>query len=318
MSHPLERLLRMADKAILKMALQQDGVLTFDQAEAVAGQSRRAVRRRIESGEYIRVHRDVVSLAGWSVGARTPLWIATLAIPDAVVARWSASELLGLPIRRPDDDCARVVIPKSRTNRIPGVRVHETRLLRPSDSTMIEGLCVTTPARTLVDLASETREQRYFDNVDRCVAHRHLEISDLAATYQSLTRQGRPGRLLIEGYLSSRLESAPVSSSELEYLFDEIIRSSGLSKPVPQFRPPWYDGGRGIVDRAWPAARLIVELDGRSFHDTMRAKRDDLRRDRMAVRNGWSCVRYGYLEVTRGPREMVDEIRDILRVNLAA
>ena len=67
---------------------------------------------------------------------------------------------------------------------------------------------------------------------------------------------------------------------------EELLGGVGITSLLRQFRPPWFDGVRGTVDFADPAARVILEVDGRSWHATSQAMADDRRRDRVAAGHG--------------------------------
>jgi very-short-patch-repair endonuclease len=47
----------------------------------------------------------------------------------------------------------------------------------------------------------------------------------------------------------------------------------------------------GFVDRCWPEAKLILEIDGRRWHARERDMAKDRARDREAARLGWQTVR---------------------------
>lgn len=79
-----------------------------------------------------------------------------------------------------------------------------------------------------------------------------------------------------------------------------------------QFRPPWHDGIRGTVDFAWPAERVLLEVDGRRWHAVTQAFEEDRRRDQAALAAGWWPIRAGWQQVTTRPGELVQVIRTAL------
>ncbi len=108
------------------------------------------------------------------------------------------------------------------------------------------------------------------------------------------------------------MTSEPVPASLLERRAGELLRSNGIEGWVPQYRPPWYDGLRGVVDLAWPEDRMVVELDGRRWHATTQAQAEDRRRDRAAAAHGRFVLRFGWQEVMRRPGLVVGECRTVL------
>jgi very-short-patch-repair endonuclease len=121
-------------------------------------------------------------------------------------------------------------------------------------------------------------------------------------------------RLILDRFLARD----DIGDSPLERAFADLCRVHGLVGFVRQFRPPWYDGSRGIVDNAHLQAKLIVETDGRAWHTISQAMRDDRQRDRTAVMHGWRVVRYDYDEVVHRPDEVANELRRLISLSRAA
>ncbi len=138
------------------LAARQHGVVTTAQLRALEV-GPRAIAHRVATGRLHALHRGVY-LVGPLMGPRTPAAAALLACgPEAALSnRWAAADW-GLPC----DPGALVDIavasgqPRSR----PGIRVRRATLA-PADVTIREGLRITTPARTLLDLAAEVDAAR--------------------------------------------------------------------------------------------------------------------------------------------------------------
>ncbi|MDH3300933.1 MAG: endonuclease domain-containing protein [Acidimicrobiia bacterium] len=86
----------------------------------------------------------------------------------------------------------------------------------------------------------------------------------------------------------------------------------------PQFRPPWYDGLRGVVDFAHPNLRLVVEADGRRWHSREQEMAADRRRDRLAARHGWVTMRFTWAEITGRPAAVASELRAVVATRALA
>jgi very-short-patch-repair endonuclease len=69
----------------------------------------------------------------------------------------------------------------------------------------------------------------------------------------------------------------------------------------------------GLVDRAFPEARLIIEADGRRWHERRAANLADLRRDRAAAVEGWLTVRYTFDDLVLAPESAAEELALIHR-----
>lgn len=297
------------DLKVFRIAALQEGAFTVSQAVA-AGLTPRMVRSRLERGSFVRVVRDVLSVPDWPDSLRRHLFIATLAVRRSAVSRGSAARLHAMPAIADSDPTVTVL--KGTWRDLPDVRVHETRLLKPADVMVVDLLPVTTPARTLVDVAAEVGRARWAYLADRCLQAGLPQFEDFIACYASLSRRGRLGAATVTRYLFGR-EAPPVHElSEFEWKFEQLLIRAGLRVPVRQFRPPWYDGIRGVADYAIPEKQVIIELDGRSFHTTMQAFREDRRRDRLARQHGWTSLRYIYEEVCRREDEVITELRPLL------
>lgn len=94
----------------------------------------------------------------------------------------------------------------------------------------------------------------------------------------------------------------------LEERFFALVRASDLPKPTLNLpiRTPtrWCE-----ADIAWPAARLVVELDSRAFHHTAEAFEADRAKDRALATAGWRTIRVTW-------RHLHDDA-DALRADLA-
>jgi very-short-patch-repair endonuclease len=86
-----------------------------------------------------------------------------------------------------------------------------------------------------------------------------------------------------------------LTRSEAERRLLRMIRAAGLPEPLANARVAGFE-----VDFLWPGARLIVEVDGYTFHGHRRAFEQDRRRD-IALRDaGYEVVRVTW-------RRLVDE-----------
>jgi len=87
------------------------------------------------------------------------------------------------------------------------------------------------------------------------------------------------------------------------------MTSAGMTGVVMPFEPPWFDGRYGIVDAAVPAAKVIVELDGRRWHATLERFENDRARDRAAAEKGWRVVRFTWADIVDRPAAVAASLR---------
>jgi very-short-patch-repair endonuclease len=67
-----------------------------------------------------------------------------------------------------------------------------------------------------------------------------------------------------------------------------------------------------ILDRAFLAEMVAVELDGAAYHGAPGQRERDLRRDSALARLGWLTVRFSHLRLHREPGHVIDELVEIL------
>jgi hypothetical protein len=62
---------------------------------------------------------------------------------------------------------------------------------------------------------------------------------------------------------------------------------------------------RGLVDAAYPDARIVIEADGRTYHTRVADMRRDRERDAQVVKAGWVTMRFIYSRWSTTPRPSV-------------
>jgi very-short-patch-repair endonuclease len=85
---------------------------------------------------------------------------------------------------------------------------------------------------------------------------------------------------------------------------------------VRQLPLPGRGRVRGIADGGYPDARIVLEADGRRWHDRVAAARRDRERDAQAARVGWQTLRWVYEQVMDDPAEVCATVRDTRQVRL--
>jgi len=150
-------------------------------------------------------------------------------------------------------------------------------------------------------------------------------VADSALRSKKVTRRqlvtgferwrGRPGARKVRKVLS--LADAG-SQSVLESLARALLASAGISRPQLQYV---IRDGRAFlarVDMCWPELRLVVECDGRRWHDPEDSRNSDRRRDNALERLSWRVLRFTWAEVVHQPDYVVAHVRDCLRGWMAA
>ena len=288
------------ERTIARIASRSWGVVTFAELRA-AGISAAQIKWRADTGSLIRVYPGVYRVGHSAPCVEADYLAAVRACGDeAVLGVRSAGYLMSiLKCRLPPRPTV-----FTRTNRqIEGIETKRRRL-EEHEIWTIKGIPVTSPPRTLVDLASVLS----FDDLARAcheagVRYRTTprQVEAILARHPN-ARGSKKLRRIMRG-------EARVTLSKLERRFLELLREAGLPLPVTN-RPA---GGRR-VDCRWPDHGLTVELDSYTYHGSRHAWEQDRRREREAYRRGDQHRRYTYSDVFEDPRAMLEELRGLLAV----
>jgi predicted transcriptional regulator of viral defense system len=235
------------DRAIARLAARQGGVVSHAQLIA-RGVSRAAIERRLAVGRLHAVHRGVYAVGHRGIGVTGRRWAAVLALgEEAFLSHASAADAHG--IRAYSSPIVHVTV-RGRGGRKPhaGIRVHRPHALPQDEVTTLRGLPITTPARTLLDLAPGLHRRA----LEQALNHAELDARlDFAELHELLARYPRrPGTRSLKAQLAAY--RGPIDTkSKLERLVYELCDAHGL--PRPQVNT--VIEGR-VCDFFWPARRL--------------------------------------------------------------
>ena len=210
-----------------------------------------------------------------------------------------------------------LTVPHSGWHRIPGAFVHQLSDVWPDHRTVIEGLPVTTVARTVVDLATVVHPARLRHVVEDAKHSRLVSYEEIGLCLASVARRGKPGVRSLTIVLDRLGPGTTPTTSKLERMMLDLLRGSDLPVPVGQYPFPGRQFVAGCVDFAYPAAKLVLETDGRRWHSRIKELTRDRERDLEAARHGWQTLRFLYEHVKNDPDGTVDTIRTVLDDRLA-
>lgn len=292
-------------RLLAELAGRQHGVVARSQLREI-GIAGATVARWIRVGRLHRLHAGVYAV-GHRCVSREGLYLgAVLACgPGAVLSHGSAARLHRID-RRPGVGALHVSIPRGRRRSPVGVRVHRPGGLQHPDLTERHRVPVTSPARTLFDLAEMLSPRQLREAFERS---EYLELLD--RTRLATLLDGASGRRGL-GTLRDLLGECPLPLAEtrsgLERAVLSLCRQRGL--PIPATNVPvlgWE------VDFLWERARLVVEADGPHHRGAQRAR--DNRRDLELGRAGLLVRRYSD-EALRDLDAVGDELEALLRERL--
>ena len=307
------------DAALITFASVQGGAFTRAQALAL-GFTDPMLSRRLRAGFLRRAHPGVYVFDGAAAGPWQKQWAARLAVGrDAVLSHQCAAALHGTP----GFALGQLVLTDVHGQRqaIPGVRVHQLSDVLPSHRTTHEpsGLPITTPARTIVDLAAVLHPSRVRFALDELSAARMVDDVGVARCLGEVARPGKPGVRALGAILDQRSGIArrpPTSWLERETL--AIAAEVGLPTPRAQLRFPGHLDIDGCVDFGWPDAKLIVEADGRRWHTRIADVRRDRERDNQVARAGWQTLRFLHETMTADRADVGRTMREVYDLRIRA
>ncbi|MEX0875199.1 MAG: type IV toxin-antitoxin system AbiEi family antitoxin domain-containing protein [Actinomycetota bacterium] len=292
------------DREIAKLATAQHNAFSRRQALAI-GMTPKAIRWRLETGRWVTLGAGLYAIAGPPATRNQCLVAALLAAgPLAAISHLAAAALWELIELEPSLIDV-VVLHGSLRGAGPGRVIHQANHLDRVDVRTLHGIRVTSPCRTLVDIAGVLSREALEAALDaalyrglvtvrvvhRYIKHRRLEQHSGIGTLMKLLSDRGAGGL----------------EFELERRFLRLIRKAKLPEPKRQYRV-----GRARVDFAYPDFRIAIELDGLGFHYDSAVFRRDRRRQNALVLGGWLVLRFTWDDVANRPGSVVDVMRRAL------
>lgn len=292
------------DHALRQIAEQQFGLVRRVQA-LDAGFSRHQLRRLTGSG-WSRENAQTMRLVG---APRTEAQLALAAVwahgefaalsAESAAAWWQVPgfELEPLHVLRRKDATSR-----------GGDRRHESRELPTHHIQVHRGVPVTTPARTVFDLAGCCHPKRVERALDTMWARHLIDAVSLGDIVAELARRGRCGSTLMRELLAQRDREYRAVESGLERRFVQIIESAGEEPFERQVVLGDQHGPIGRVDFLDRPRRLVVETDSDLYHSSPSDRANDARRDGRLREAGFDVVRIGEAELEQ-PHRVLARIR---------
>ena len=288
---------RPIDQSIGRIAARQRGYVTRRQL-LDAGLGARAITYRLQAGDLIAVHTGIYALGHAPQAFADRAYAAVLACGrSAFLSHGSAASLWGIYDRwwTPFE----VIVETAR--RRPGIRVHRAALAK-EDVRRHLGIRVTSPARTVFDIAPRLTDKALTRAVNELRIKRLLKLEQLAELTTRLPRHRGASRVkpLVE-------TSRGPTRSELEDAFVAFTERFGLPRPEMNARVAGYE-----VDALFREQRVIVELDGYEFHGTRQAFEKDRERDATTLAAGYRTVRITWERLTQAAEKEAERLWAII------
>lgn len=289
-------------QAVTALAVTQHGLVTTAQTRDL-GLRADAVQRAVGAGLLTRSRRGVLRVAGAPPTPWEGLMAACLAAgPDAVAARRSAGTLYGLAVAAPPQP--EIVCGDQLADGLAGTLAHRSRRLPPEHRTVVDGVPCTTVERTIIDLAALLTRPALTALVDDADRRRLCRPVDIDVCLCTTTTRGRAGVATLRLVLADRVGGA----SALEATWLRHLRDGGL--PAPELQHQVLLGGRVLLlDAAWPAPRVTLEVNGWDAHRTRGSFDADAERFNLLIAAGWRIVQ----ATSRSePARVVAQLRHLL------
>ena len=186
-----------------------------------------------------------------------------------------------------------------------GIEVHRRKHLRPEDIGTFERIPVTSPVRTLIDLAPRLNRMA----IERAIneADKYDLVNPPQLRRALAERSGEPGVRILRRILDHR--TFRLTREELERRFLPLARQAGL--PVPLTK---QIVNRFEVDFWWPDLRLVVETDGLRYHRTPAEQARDRLRDQVHTAAGLVNLRFTHEQVRYEPKHVLKILSDTARL----
>ena len=270
----------MWDAHVVRLARRQFNRVSRDQLRAL-GLSESSISHAVRSGRLEIVHEGVFALPPVLEYDDLGTWMgATLTAPGSRLSlRW-AGHAWGFAYR--PNGLITVTRPGSGgPRRMSGVLAYRSTTI-DSESTHLNGIPITTPERTLLDLAKRSSAAVLARGVREAIRLDRTTLQGLAAFTRE--RRRRPGATRLESVLVN-YSGLPLrrarSGAEIKAL--ELLRDA--KRPMPRLNAK-IAGEE--ADLSWPEVKLIVEIDGGPFHQDVG---EDARKQAAWENAGWEVRR---------------------------
>lgn len=274
---------------------RQHGVVARDDLLA-AGLSPRELARWAEDGRLVSMARGVYRIGGVPPTFEAEVLAAIKVYSgDTWASHHTASRLASLGVYGPDPRIE-LTRPDDLSAQRCAARVHRSTTLPPHHLTTLRGIPMTTPARTLFDLARTTGPVRLGRATTVALRDGKCTISGLYRVLYDLGGRGRPGTRRMRAVLDEKGHHYVPTESELDELGRALLAGIGIEWQVE------LSDERGYirrVDGLHRSSGLVIEFDGAAFHDPPEQAALDDDGDARLRATGHTVERLRWGQVTR-------------------
>jgi hypothetical protein len=290
------------DQEIARRAAWSWSVLSAAELHA-CGLTDDGIAVRVDNGHLHPMHRGVYAvghaappLEGCFLAAVKACGEGALLAGVAAAAHWAMIEW--------DHRLPEVLVTGRCAPRHPQINGHETAFLPPEDARMHRGIPVTSPLRTLLDLAAILDHRRLRRAVRQAQSLGLVELDEL------VRRLRGPGPSRGRAKLRRIVATGPAPTrSELEDIVLDLLLEGGFAHPDVNV-PLYLDGRKVVPDFRWPAQKLVIEADGAAWHENQLAREDDAERQALLEAHGERVLRVTWQQAIARRAETLRRVRE--------
>jgi predicted transcriptional regulator of viral defense system len=287
--------------ALAELARAQYGVVSFRQLREL-GFSKGAIGRARQAERLHQLHQGVYAVGHVALSDHERCMAAVLACGRrAVLSHESAAWLWGFfpacPVK------PEVSVPNAGRPRA-GIRAHRVAPFGSGEVGSQEKIPVTSPARTLLDLAATNRGRRLQQVIEKAKRLDRLDLAEIDVLLRR--RRGASGTRRLREAVEIYRDPA-FSRSRPELLFLDLVKRAGLPRPALNTFVAGHE-----IDAYWEVERFGVEVDGWAAHRTREAfEADPLRQEDLKLA-GIDSIRVTARRIEREPAAVGERLRRLL------
>jgi len=285
----------MLEERIAALAARQHGVVTRSQLFEL-GMSPSALGRALAAERLCPFHPGVY-LVGRLKFARSPEMAAVLTGGSGAALSHASAIWAWNLLRRGPPRPIHVTTPGVGRRPKSGVVFHRTHALADDERTVVDGIPVTTPARTIVDSAGVLGRRELELAVATAEREGLIGGEELAALPDRYA--GRAGMPLLRAVLADPTGPG-FTRSEAERRCLDLLRDAGL--PSPRVNVPL---GPYELDIFWPQEKVAIEVDGHEHHSSRRRFEADRKKDNWLRVREIEVIRLTWRQITDKPTATV-------------
>lgn len=297
------------DRDLMDIARRQHGAVAWRQLSQ-RGYDHAAIQHRIEKGILERATPAVMTVTATTDSRARQAMVAVLEVgEDALLSHtsaaswWRISGFRLFPLH--------VTIERNRRWRLlDGVQVHHATIVHQSDRRILDGVPITSPALTLLHLASLLPPSRLEVAVDSAWSLGLVDREALDGILDRMSKQGRNGVVALREILHARPEDWTPPQSNLESRFLHLAAEHGLGRFDCQVQLR-TDNWKGRVDFRSKDLPIVIEVQSERYHAAISDRARDLRRRKSIESLGYTLVEVWDNDLFHDAEGVVDRIRDL-------